>query len=210
MSAAVLLLVPLGYSALKRLAWLKERIGARLSLARGLAWHVNASIGGAFLAVLHSGHRFDSWLGIFLMAAMLLAILSGYAGRYFLGFLTQDLKAREDALEALQSDYDRLAAEIAVHPAREFERTGTFGLRSRIAEAIGGPSAPKRPEDPGRRVFEIAEAMVDTEYAIVADETLKRKLRIWLAVHIAVSVAFYGLLALHVWGGIQFGLRWFS
>ncbi len=58
--------------------------------------------------------------------------------------------------------------------------------------------------------FHVAESMADLEYAIKTHELLKRRFTIWLELHIAVSVVFYILLALHVWSGIYFGLRWFE
>ena len=41
-------------------------------------------------------------------------------------------------------------------------------------------------------------------------ELLKRRSKNWLRAHIAVSLAFYLLLILHVWAAIYFGLRWFG
>lgn len=209
-SAAVLMLVPFAYTLLKRVDWLKDKITARLTLSKLLAWHVNASIGGAFLAILHSGHRYQSWLGILLTAAMLLAILSGYIGRYYLRYLSQELRERQESLLALRAAYDRLAAHIAALPQGALERSLISTLRGRVAAAVAGTPRASEPEDLRWRAIGLAEAIADTEYAISADETLKRRLRVWLTVHVAASIAFYVLLALHIWGGIQFGLRWFS
>lgn len=209
-SAAVLMLVPLGYTLLKRVDWLRERIPAQLPLSKLLAWHVNASIGGAFLAILHSGHRYQSWLGILLTAAMLLAILSGYIGRYYLRYLSGELTERQESLLVLRAAYDRLAAQIAALPRGAPGRSLISTLRGRLAAAIAGTPLAGEPGNLRQRAIELAEAIADTEYAIRADEVLQRRFRVWLTVHIAASIAFYVLLALHIWGGIQFGLRWFS
>ena len=79
-SAALLMLVPLAYALVKRMTWLKASVATRIPLSKILAWHVYASIVAAFLAILHSGHRFQSWLGILLISTMLLSIISGYIG----------------------------------------------------------------------------------------------------------------------------------
>ena len=56
----------------------------------------------------------------------------------------------------------------------------------------------------------LAESMADLEYAIKTHETFKRWFAAWLKLHIVISLILYGLLALHIWAGIHFGLRWFS
>lgn len=214
-SAALLMLVPLAYTLVKRIAWLKEVMKDTWPLAKLLKWHIYASMLGAFLAILHSGHKFQSWLGIALMTVMLLAILSGYIGRHFLRYVSQELKEREETLVGLRAAYDALAKRIITHPPNE--STATFlsvpafmsRFRKGLAAAIAG--TPKASEtDIELQTIEITDAIADMEYAISADDSIKRKLRIWLVVHIGTSIAFYVLLLLHIAAGIQFGLRWFS
>jgi hypothetical protein len=60
------------------------------------------------------------------------------------------------------------------------------------------------------RALRLAESMADLEYAIKTHETFKRWFSRWLKFHIVISVILYVLLALHVWSGIHFGLRWFT
>lgn len=182
-SAAILMLLPLAYAMIKRIGPLKQAISRRVPLARILAWHVYAGIGGALLATVHAGHRYDSWIGVALTASMLIVILTGYVGRYFLRYVGEDLKERHRTLLVLQAEYAALAAQVAG----------------------GSPHADVR-----SRAFGTVEALTEAEYAIAADELLRRRLRQWLVFHIAASIAFYALLVLHVWSAIQFGLRWFS
>ncbi len=58
-------------------------------------------------------------------------------------------------------------------------------------------------------VARLVESIADVESAIEARETLKRWFSRWLRLHIALATGLYLLLALHVWAGIHFGLRWF-
>ena len=58
------------------------------------------------------------------------------------------------------------------------------------------------------RATEVAEHDCDLEYGIKTDELLRRRFKMWLAVHILTSIVFYGLLALHIWAALYFGLRW--
>ena len=39
-------------------------------------------------------------------------------------------------------------------------------------------------------------------------EALKRAFSRWIVLHVAAALVFYPLLALHVWSGIYYGLRW--
>ena len=60
------------------------------------------------------------------------------------------------------------------------------------------------------RATEVAESIADVEYGIKTHEVLRRRFKTWLAVHILTSVVFYGLLALHIWAALYFGLRWLA
>ena len=84
-SGAVLILVPLAYSLVKRVKWIQDRVWRRVTMRTLLAWHIYAGILGPILALLHTGHKFNSPLGIALTAMMLLVVLSGFTGRYLLG-----------------------------------------------------------------------------------------------------------------------------
>lgn len=204
-AAAVLMLPPLAYALVKRVAWLNQRVRAWRGLAVLLSVHVYAGVIGAFLAILHTGHRFDSWLGMLLTAAMLLSIISGYAGRHFLRFVTLDLRERSEALATLQSRYRALMLQLP--PASR--QPPPSGLRAYLAGIIA-------PQQQGGGVGLVAQhlrrlalVIADLEYAISADSTIRQRLRHWLLVHIWTSIAFYGLLLAHIGAGIQYGLRWF-
>jgi hypothetical protein len=209
-SAALLMLVPLAYTLVKRIAWVKERVVDWLPLSRLLGWHVYASIAGAFPAILHSGHRFQSWLGILLISAMLLSIVSGYIGRHFLRYLSQELKERQASLVALRASYDELLAHVRELPTASLPITFVSSLRFRFAALLSGVPVDAGAADLGRRAISLTRAIADTEYSVRADEVIKRRLRRWLILHIATSIGFYLLLALHIVAGIQYGLRWFS
>ena len=62
-SAMVLLLV---YSLVKRVTWLKRRA----ALGGALSFHVYAGAVGAMFGVLHTGHKYQSPLGIALVTAL--------------------------------------------------------------------------------------------------------------------------------------------
>jgi hypothetical protein len=73
-------------------------------------------------------------------------------------------------------------------------------LRTRydaVAPAVAGVPLP-----------DLLGAIADLEHAITARETLKRALSRWTVLHVGAAIAMYSLLALHIWSGVYYGLRW--
>lgn len=207
--AAVLMLVPLAYPLVKRITWLKQNISTRWPLPRVLAWHVYASVLGALFGILHTGHRFESWLGILLTGTMLLSVFTGYVGRHFLRYVALDLKERQANLTSLQVAYAAIAQQGSGQQVKTMPTTLVSKLRLQLAALLAGPARTSELVDPHIQSLQLTDAIADLEYAISADELIKLRLRRWLIVHIAMSIAFYVLLVLHVVAGIQYGLRWF-
>jgi hypothetical protein len=65
-SGATLMLVPLAYMIVKRVPTLKRVVTPRFSMRTLLVWHIYAGILGPILGLLHTGHKFDSPLGVML------------------------------------------------------------------------------------------------------------------------------------------------
>lgn len=202
-AAAVLMIVPsLAYTITKRLPALRRRAAAR-TLSRLLTWHLWAGLGGALLAVMHSGHRFDSTLGIALTASMLVVILSGYIGRHFLRTISSQLRDRQRLLDTLVTAYNALAAQIASQPTPGVVLTA-LGRRSRVMRHLGLTPAFAGVDPLVHRADELISSITDLEYGIRGNAMLTRRFRIWLGVHIGASLVFYALVSLHVWAAFQF------
>lgn len=81
----MLFVLLLAYSLVKRCLWVKGRVTRHASLRAILSLHVYAGVIGALLGIVHTGHKFNSPLGIALVVAMLAVVFSGvatgYAGR---------------------------------------------------------------------------------------------------------------------------------
>jgi hypothetical protein len=211
-SGAVLMLVPLAYSLVKRVKWVQKRVWRWVTMRTLLACHIYAGIFGPILALLHTGHKFNSPLGIALTAMMLLVVLSGFTGRYLMGYFTHELLEKRQTLNALKVTYDQTAGELARQPAQA-ALLGTFsGFFSRVLAGVLIPSPATAPGGMALpvRAIRLAESMADLEYAIKTHERFKRWFTRWLKFHIVISALLYVLLALHVWAGIHFGLRWFT
>ncbi|HLG54311.1 MAG TPA: hypothetical protein VI485_03205 [Vicinamibacterales bacterium] len=210
--AAVLMgLVPAVYSAVKRIRRVRAFVTRHLAMRTLLTWHVYTATVGAILALLHTAHKFESSLGIALTTTMLLTVISGYIGRHFFTFVSMELNEKQTWLAALREAYDETARQVAgardplVRLAAE-GRVGR-GIATGLVldpEVIGGESNVAV----AVRAVRLAETMADVEYAIATHERLKGRSSWWLRIHLVVSLLFYVLLALHVWAGIYFGLRW--
>lgn len=209
-AAALSMIVPLVYSLMKRSTYWRARLSARLPLARALAIHAYAGLLGSILAILHTGHRFQSWLGIALTAAMLVTVTSGFVGRHLVRYVAQDLRERRDRLVALQREYDALAARAIGAEGQALRASPWSSLRRSLGRAIAGSAPASGQPDLYSVASEVSSGIAELEYAIGADETIRKRLSVWLGVHLAVSIAFYGMLALHIASGINYGLRWWG
>lgn len=205
-SGAVLMLIPLGYVFVKRIPFLKERITRYVSLQTWLTIHIYTGIVGALLALIHTGHKYVSPLGIALTASMLLVVVSGIVLRYLTPFVNLDMKDKLLLLQTARGDLDHAWGVMEKSAAGKKGLPQDASLTTSMA-ALGLSPAP---DNSAGQVTVLAEGVADLEYSIRTHEVLKRWFSGALTIHIVVSVAFYALLAAHIVSGIYFGLRWLS
>lgn len=210
-SGAVLMLVPLAYLIVKRIAWVKKLVTQHVSMRTLLAWHIYAGVLGPILVVLHTGHKFASPLGIALTAMMLLVVFSGFVGRYLMNHISQTIREKKELLTQLELAYRETATELAAQPeqAAVLRPLSSFFTRL-LAGILVTPKDTASTATPAPiRALQLTESIADVEFALKTHELFKHWFARWLKFHIAISVILYGLLALHVWSAIHFGLRWF-
>ncbi len=203
-AGAVLMLIPLAYPIVKRIPFINARVTKHVSMQTQLAVHVYAGIFGPLLAIIHTGHKYESWLGISLTAVMLLVVVSGFAVRYLLTYVNQEVKDKLLLLQTARGDLDHAWGVLENTPVEmrglPNARLLTAGLASvGIDLSSGGPAG---------EVTRLAESVADLEYAVRTHEFFKRWFARTLKLHIVLSIMLYVLLGLHVWAGIHFGLRW--
>lgn len=212
MTGSVLMLVPLVYLFIKRIPPLKRFVTARVPMSTLLAIHVYAGVIGPILVILHTGHKFESHLGIALTAMTLIVVLSGFTGQYLMSGFSQSIREKQGMLTQLELAYRETAAELSANPEQLAVMRPLGGFPGRMltwlfvrtpASSSGAMSAPIR-------ALRLSESIADVEYAIRTHETFKRVFKVWLKLHIILSFTLYALLALHVWAAVHFGLRWFS
>ena len=141
---------------------------------------------------------------------MMLTVLSGFIGRYFLSYSSQELREKQDQLNLLATQYNQLIGGVAQKPEPKIAYTASRGtLRRAFNSFVGIESFGRDAEVPlSVRAIRLAESIADLEYAIKTHEFLKRRTTQWLTIHIATSIAFYLLLIIHIWSAIYFGLRY--
>ena len=184
-AGALLFVLLLVYTLAKRIPWLKRHASPRAMLS----FHVYAGAVGATFGILHTGHKYQSPLGIALVVAMLIVVLSGFAGRYYLAQIGNDIRGQRQELGVLRTRYDAIASGIAAVP-----RGGAVPAPAAAGAAVPIPA--------------LVAGIADLEHTIGEREALKQMLARWVVLHIAASLMLYPLLALHVWSGIYYGLRW--
>lgn len=180
-TAATLMLLVLVYPAVKYIGWLKARVTRHVSLGRLLSLHVYGGLVAAFVAILHSGHKYQSSLGIALVIVVLVVVATGFVGRYYLGHLGGEVRHQQALLGTLRAAYDRIAARLQV---------------------AGGSPAPHAP------IVDVVDAIADLEDSLTTREAARLVASRWIVVHTVASILLYGLLVLHIASGLYYGLRW--
>jgi len=216
-AGAVLMLVPLAYMVVKRNKRLKKFVSQWVSMRTLLAWHIYAGVLGPLLVVIHSGHKYESPLGIALIGMTLLVVVSGFVGRYLMNQFSQEIREKKSMLQSLQTRYQEAQSELAGAPQQAAALQPFSGFFGRLlsglfvhetATSAGGTQLTTTPSP--ATLLRLSESIADVEYAIRTHEHFKTWFGKWLKFHIWISLALYALMALHIWAAIHFGLRWFD
>lgn len=212
-TGALLMLVPLAYLVVKRNKKLKQAVTKRVSMRTLLAWHIYAGVLGPILVILHSGHKYNSSLGITLTAMTLLVVVSGFIGRYLMSGFAKEIKAKKAMLSKLQTAYDQAVVQVGSHPATAEGLRPFSGFFSRLTAGFLLSEASDTAITPHQSTItlvRLAESIADVEYAIATHEDFKLWFGKWLKFHIAISFVLYALMFMHAYYAVYFGLRWFE
>lgn len=207
---SLLMLIPLAYVPIKRIPFIKKRVTKYISMRTLLTVHIYAGLFGPILVILHSGHKFNSWLGIALAAITIIIVVSGYIGRYFLKVISREMREKEELLKQANSNYQQTGFEIQKSkdfngPFTIFQRIGHFIASLFLLPVIEGD----RNFSLNSKALRLSETIADLEYALKSHQQFKKAFGTWKKIHISLSFILYTLLALHIWASIHFGLRWF-
>lgn len=211
-SGSIFLLVPLFYSLIKRIKWLKERVIPHISFGKLLTIHIYSGFIGALLVLLHTGHKFNGIVATSLTAFLLIVVFSGYLGRYLFSMFAKDLGEKKKTLSELHAAFDARGQSFLNAPPEERSLLPVFsGFFSRLLSpfllrrAVAAPAVQRTEE-----ALALAESISDVELAIKTHERFKSLFTRWLKIHIILSAAFYLFLLLHMAAELYYGLRWFE
>ena len=204
-SGTILMLAPLAaYSTVKRVQIIKRRVTGWMSMRTLLAVHIYTALIGSILVLLHTGHKFDSPLGMALTAMVLLVVLSGFIGRYLMSHISRGLREKQEMLRRLQLEFEQMSDDLA---HEKVEHTSNRSTPDRPWYWPGGWS---QTEVSVSSVSAVTGGIADLEYSIAVHGWMKNRFQKWLRFHRVISEVLFFLLALHVWSGVYYGLRWFQ
>ncbi len=211
-AGSLMMLIPLLYLIAKRVKRLKKKITSWVSMRTLLAWHIYAGVLGPILVVIHSGHKYESPLGIALTALMLLVVVSGFIGRYLMSRFSSEIREKKAMLTQLNAAYDQVRDQLSAHPEQAATVRPFAGFFSRMLVSFFVEPAEPQAADAASlgTAVRLAESIADVEYAAQTHEKFKHWFSKWLKWHIAISLFLYLLMGLHIWASIHFGLRWFE
>lgn len=207
-AGAILILIALSYTPLKRVPFLHDHVTRYVSERTLLTIHIYAGVLGPILGLIHAAHKLESPLGLSLTGIMLLVVISGYIGRYLLLQISVAVRGRKSQLAMLKTEFAALAGDqnsataIAPEAVHFSVRLGRLSLFFATAEQpvdrINSPPA----------ATDLAGAIADTEYAIRAENATKGLFDASLILHGILGAILLVLLAVHIWSGFYYGLRW--
>ena len=212
---AILMLWPLFYLIIKRVKTIKNAVTKHAPMRSLLAWHIYAGVIGPIFVMIHTGHKFNSTIGLSLTVMTLIVVVSGFIGRYLLSQISSDIKEKKQLLEGLSSAYHYAQYQLQTCCEEERHKLQPFsGFFSRLLPSMASKqqfdqqSFKQLPT--AQRALMLSEAIADVEYSISVHDKIKQTFQRWLKLHISISFVLYFLLAWHIFSGIYFGLRWFS
>ncbi|MGE0665769.1 MAG: hypothetical protein AB7O49_04335 [Sphingomonadales bacterium] len=207
-AGAILILVALSYAPLKRVPLLHDRLKRHVSERTLLTIHVYAGVLGPFLGLIHAAHKLESPLGVSLTGIMMLVVISGYIGRYLLLQLSLAVRGRKSQLAMLKTELATLTAGQNKVTATAPETVQFNARLGRLSLIFATAEKPMDRVDSPPAATDLASAIADTEYAIRAENATKGLFDASLTLHGILGAILLALLAVHIWSGFYYGLRW--
>jgi hypothetical protein len=212
---ALLMLLPLFYLIVKRVKAVKNTVTKHAPMRSLLTWHIYAGVIGPIFVMIHTGHKFNSTIGLSLTIMTLVVVVSGFIGRYLLSQISTDIKEKKQLLEGLTSAYQYAQYQLQTCCEEERQKLQPFaGFFSRLLPSLLSKQQFEQESfkqlPTAQRALMLSEAVADVEYSIAIHDRIKQTFMRWLKLHISISFILYFLLGWHIFSGIYFGLRWFS
>lgn len=207
-----LMLIPLIYVPIKRIKIIKKYFLNYMKMRTLLTIHIYAGVIGPILAILHTGHKFNSALGISLTGITIIVVLSGFAGRYLLKYLSTEIKEKKVLLEQANQQFKIVQKELQAAQKNSPKTNNYFLWPKLLALSFFKEENNLFSQKTILEIkaYKLSDTIADLEFAITSNNTFKLAFKYWQKIHITIAVFLYILLLLHIWTAIYFGLRWFG
>lgn len=190
---AVLILGVLLYPLAKYVGPVNRIVTRFISMRAILSFHIYAGVMGPLFGILHSGHKYQSPIGITIVVLLLSVVITGFIGRYYLAYVSMDLREKQEMLTTLRGIYDTASAARAT-AQQQSDSMPSLNLASDVRSDLS--------------ISTLTGSIADLEYSISANMALKKTFLRWIDLHTLIAIALYLLLVVHVLGEIYYGLRW--
>ncbi len=139
-----------------------------------------------------------------LTAMVLQVVISGFIGRYLMSHISQGLREKQQMLQGLQLAFEQMSQDLAHQNVKH------ASIRLAPDRPWNWLSGWSLTEDSVSSISAVAGGIADLEYSIAVHGWMKNWFQKWLRFHKVISGVLCFLLAIHVWSGVYYGLRWFQ
>ncbi len=123
--------------------------------------------------------------------------------------INQGLREKQEMLRRLELGFERMRDGVAHQTVEHASIRSSLGQGLAPWNWFSGMSQTGE-IDSVWSLNAVAGAIADLEYSIAVHVGVKKLFLMWLRLHRVISTILYVLLAMHVWSGIHYGLRWFQ
>jgi len=192
---ALVMFMALAYPFRKRI--LKKR-GRENPITR----HILYGLTGSCLAIIHSAHKFGSAVGLILLVATFLVVVSGIVGFFLFRKVSKTVKDQSGDLDLLRKRFEGQKEDVKACAPRL-----PSGSKSMPLQASGNENEEEM-EQKCQEVMDLAYSIVDLDYTLSVFSKLKTLFSMWTRVHYFLALCLFSILIVHVLKVFYYGIRW--
>lgn len=186
----------------------RKRVLKKKGKQNPLNKHITYGLIGPSLAVIHSGHKLESLIGILMFLSLVLVVLSGIVGRFLFKKVNRSLKEQKQDYKILNERIERRKQELLAACRADYTNGGEMDeLADRKLTLLF--HTPERMDECSLWLDEVR-ALAEKEYNMRFFDRLKKLFAKWTWVHYVISGFLFALLIVHVITTLYYGLRWLS
>jgi hypothetical protein len=196
-AGAVLMFMALAYPFRKRILGKKGRDNP-------LTRHILYGLLGSSLAIIHSGHKFGSAIGVIFLVTTFVVVFSGIVGFFLFRKVSRTLNGQIGDLDVLRRRFKAQREDLKACAARRSVKSD----RKTGSPAISSGDNGTEPEQRCSEVIDLAYSVVDLENTVAVFSRLKSLFSMWTHVHYFLALFLFSILIAHVLNVFYYGIRW--